>query len=120
MVGRVTQAAAHQPEVSGLTDRTRNPARVLISLAVPLALLASCATPQTVVKDRIERVNVPVRVGCVTADVPKTPPLNSRYTQKQWDSLTVSQKAAAVSAQGIRRMNESDSLRGATAGCPKA
>lgn len=88
--------------------------------ALALTLALSACTPQTITRDHIERINVPVRVGCITSDVPKTPPLNTRYTQEQWDRLTVSQKAAAVSAQGIRRMNETDAHRAATAGCPKA
>ena len=76
---------------------------------IPLSalLVAGCATGVGVVEEHVERVNVPVPVKCIkTTDIPMVvTPLNERYTQEEWDNLSVAQKSAAVGFNSLSRLN---------------
>lgn len=84
------------------------------------SMLAGCSTPDTVVQERVERVNVPVAVGCVVNRPTPPEPLKSVISADQWAEMTVSQRAAAVSAQALRRLNFGEALNAATGACPPA
>lgn len=80
--------------------------------------LAACSTPQTVTREKIERVNVPVAVGCKGgADPAPVKPLRERYTKEQWMALTPKQKSELVSAQALRHQNYGAATAANTAGC---
>ena len=79
--------------------------------------LAACARP-TLVRERIERVSVPVAVGCVAGERPSpVAPLSATFDAAAWAALTPRQKAAQVAAQALRHQSRGDALAAATRGC---
>ena len=88
------------------------------ALILPLVALSACqSTP--IYRDRVQTVNVPVSVPCATTRPAPVTPLADRYTDEQWQSLDVRQKAAAVGRQSLDRMTYGEQLHAATGACPE-
>lgn len=82
-------------------------------------LVAGCATPQVVYRDRPVEVKVPVAQPCVAGVRPTAPlPLNKQYTADQWKALDPKQKAAIVSAHALALKKYGEDINGATVACP--
>lgn len=81
-------------------------------------LVAGCATPQVIYRDRPVEVKVPVAQPCVVGVRPTAPlPLNKQYTADQWKALDPKQKAAIVSRHALELKTYGENVNGATAGC---
>lgn len=89
-----------------------------LTLAAAL-LLAGCATPQVVYRDRPVEVKVPVAQPCVAGARPTAPvPLNKQYSVEQWKALDPKQKAAIVSAHALALKKYGEDVNAATIACP--
>lgn len=84
---------------------------------IPMLALSACSSG-TVVTEKVERVSVPVAVGCVSGERPAmVAPLKERFTADQWAALTPKQKSANVAAQGLKHQNRAQMLDSATGAC---
>lgn len=92
--------------------------RVLLPVAVVL-YLAACAARPAVVETRTVDVLVPLAVPCALARPAMPAALRDRYSDADWQALDLRQKAAAVSAAGLARLNHAENLQAATAACPE-
>lgn len=88
--------------------------RALILL--PLAL-AGCAHDAPIVRDRPERVSVPVIQKCASERPTPVVPMNQRITPEAWEAMSPKQRAETAAAQGLDRMSHADALNAATAAC---
>ncbi len=85
-----------------------------------LLLAAGCTTPGDIVyKDKIVENKVAVAQPCVVGVRP-TPPisLKEQYTLPQWRALSIKQRAALVSIQGLNYKKYGEDLNGSTISCP--
>lgn len=82
-------------------------------------LVAGCAAPQVIYRDRPVEVKVPVAQPCVAGARPTAPlPLNKQYSAGQWKALDPKQKAAIVSAHGLALKKYGEDVNAATIACP--
>lgn len=97
--------------------------RAAINLPIAAAIIApiilgGCGDKRTVVRDRIERVSVPVAVGCVSGERPAAvTSLKDQISADQWKALTLKQKAENVSAQALRHQSYGQAVSAATGAC---
>lgn len=83
-----------------------------------MLLVAGCATPQVIYRDRPVEVKTPVVQPCVVGTRPTAPlPLNKQYTADQWKGLDPKQKAAIVSQHALELKTYGENINGATVGC---
>ena len=83
-----------------------------------MLLVAGCATPQVIYRDRPVEVKVPVAQPCVVGTRPTAPvPLNKQYSAEAWKALSPKQKAAIVSKHALDLKTYGENVNGATAGC---
>jgi len=96
--------------------------RIMISCLATVGLLASLmlvtGCSRVVVQDRIVRVSVPVAQPCVGQRPEAVVALRDQFTPIQLKGLSMSQKAALVSKNGLVRKGYGEQLYAATAACP--
>lgn len=83
---------------------------------IVLATLALGMCGQTIYKDRVQIVNVPVSQPCAGDRPAEVVPLKDKTPD--WNTLDVRQKAALVGKQGLVRQSYGEQLNAATAACP--
>lgn len=92
--------------------------RKVITLASSF-VLASCGPAPTIVHDTVHTVPTPVAQPCVTERPARVTPLRDTFTQADWLTKTLQQKAAIVAAQGLHHQSYAQLLDVATAACPE-
>lgn len=89
-----------------------------IIVLILAAALSSCADGKARPVESPGTVSVPVAVGCVSGERPSAvTPLQTEFSPGEWAKLTVKQKAALVSAQGLRHQSRAEALEAATGAC---
>lgn len=82
-------------------------------------LVAGCATPQVIYRDRPVEVKVPVAQPCVAGVRPTAPlPLNKQYSADQWKALDAKQKSDIVGAHALALKKYGEDVNAATIACP--
>lgn len=90
-----------------------------IVICAALALCACATEQETVFRDRMVEVKVPVAQPCVNGKRPEPViPLKQTFSDEQWRALDTRQKAAVVGKQGLAHKTAGEDLNAATAGCP--
>ena len=90
---------------------------VVIMMASTALMLGGCAS-KVVTRDVPVEVRVPVAQPCATARPAKVTALKDRIDDRQWRSMDVRQKSAAVGRQALDRQSYGEALEAATAACP--
>lgn len=90
----------------------RKPAILIVA-----ALLGGCAQ-DTVIEERIVKVDRPVPQPCAGSRPADVTPLSEEYTDPEWYAMDVRQKAAAVGRKGLERQQHGEALAAATGACP--
>lgn len=86
---------------------------------LPLLLLAGCATPAPIIRDRVSEVKVPVVAPCRSGERPTEPvSVRDRLPRAEWDALSTDQRENLLQAQALDRKAFGDKLVVNTAGCP--
>lgn len=85
--------------------------------AIAIVLLLGGCSSGTIVKERVQRVNVPVAQECATERPDKVTTLKQDYTDAEWSAMDARQKAAAVGRKGLERLAYGESLDAATGAC---
>lgn len=90
------------------------------AFAIAAVLALGACKSGTIIEERIVEVSVPVPVGCATQRPSVPVPLKQRFSEEQWATMDVRQKAAAVSIAGLGRLAYGEDLNAATGACPQA
>lgn len=87
---------------------------------VLVAALAMAGCTHSPVRDLPVTVKVPVPQPCAGTRPAAVPTLKDTYPDPAWSQMDVKQRAAAVSAQGLKLRTYGEQLNAATAACPPA
>ena len=91
---------------------------IAIMMGGTALMLGGCAS-KIVTRNVPVEVRVPVAQPCATERPAKVAALKDRIDDRQWRSMDVRQKSAAVGRQALDRQTYGEALDAATAACPE-
>lgn len=90
-----------------------------ITAIAALLLVGACASPDTITREKIVHVNVPVVQPCVGSPRPaEVAPLKSEMTPPEWHALDVRQKSARAGLKAFEHKAYGENLAAVTGACP--